>query len=285
MGSISRELARLAREAGAELRAGAKVESILLSGGRAEGVRLASGEELRAKVVVGNVDPFNLRNLVGAQNFPADFNRKLDGLLRNGTTMKVNFALAELPKFKCLPERRGQHNATIHLLPQVEKPIEHIRRGYEEVQAGRLADFPTIEWYIHTEADPSLKDAEGRHNSAFFVQWVPYALAGKSWDAEEPRYVQHLIDIAEEFAPGFKNSVVDVYTLTPPKIEAQLGITRGHIHHVDNTFAMTERMPYRTPIDGLYSCSAGCHPAGSVVGAAGHNAARRILRDLGLEKA
>jgi phytoene dehydrogenase-like protein len=34
-------------------------------------------------------------------------------------------------------------------------------------------------------------------------------------------------------------------------------------------------------VDGLYSASAGCHPAGSVIGAAGHNAARRVLRDLG----
>ena len=39
-------------------------------------------------------------------------------------------------------------------------------------------------------------------------------------------------------------------------------------------------MPYATPIPGLYSCSAGCHPAGSVIGAAGYNAARRIIRDL-----
>jgi phytoene dehydrogenase-like protein len=30
----------------------------------------------------------------------------------------------------------------------------------------------------------------------------------------------------------------------------------------------------------LYSCSAGCHPAGSVIGAAGHNSANRIVRDL-----
>ena len=38
---------------------------------------------------------------------------------------------------------------------------------------------------------------------------------------------------------------------------------------------------WATPVAGLYSCSAGCHPAGSVIGAAGHNAAMRILKDLG----
>jgi phytoene dehydrogenase-like protein len=61
---------------------------------------------------------------------------------------------------------------------------------------------------------------------------------------------------------------------------AHFGITGGHIHHVDNTVSFTDRMPYATGVPGLYAGSAGCHPAGSVIGAAGHNAARRILRDL-----
>ena len=51
---------------------------------------------------------------------------------------------------------------------------------------------------------------------------------------------------------------------------------------VDNTFGFDQRVPYASPIDGLYSCSAGCHPAGSVIGASGHNAANRILRDMQL---
>ena len=68
--------------------------------------------------------------------------------------------------------------------------------------------------------------------------------------------------------------------LPPPGIEEHFGITGGHIHHVDNTVSFTDRMPYATGIDGVYAGSAGCHPAGSVIGAAGHNAARRILTDL-----
>ena len=63
-------------------------------------------------------------------------------------------------------------------------------------------------------------------------------------------------------------------------IEAHFGITGGHIHHMDNTISFTDRMPYATGVPGLYAGSAGCHPAGSVIGAAGHNAARRILADL-----
>src|SRR5439155_14132193 len=134
--------------------------------GRVTGVALANGREVAAKVVVSNADPFRTRSLVGADRFPRDFNARLDGFRRTGTTMKVNLALDRLPTFTCLPENRGQHNATIHLLPQVEGVIAHVRRGFERVRAGELADFPTIEWYIHTQADPSLQDDRGRHNSA-----------------------------------------------------------------------------------------------------------------------
>jgi phytoene dehydrogenase-like protein len=196
----------------------------------------------------------------------------------------VNLALDRLPTFKCLPQNRGQHNATIHLLPQVHDVIRHIRLGFERVQAGELSEFPTIEWYIHTQADPTLQDEEGRHSSAFFVQWVPYELKDKRWDEEEARYVRHLFTIAEQFAPGFSDSVVDTFTLTPKKIEEHFGISYGHIHHVDNTFGFDQRMPYATPIAGLYSCSAGCHPAGSVIGSAGHNSAMRVLRDLEIKQ-
>ena len=231
-------------------------------------------------MVVSNADPFRMRTLVGAEHLPADFNVWLDSRIRAGTTMKVNVAMDRLPSFRCLQEDRGQHRGTIHLLPDGPDVIEKIRRAFDQTQAGELPDFPTIEWYIHTAVDPSLSDARGLHSGAFFVQWVPYALTDGTWAEREAGYVRHLLSLADEFAPGFADSVVDVFALPPPGIERHFGMSYGHIHHIDNTFGFDERMPYATPIEGLYSCSAGCHPAGSVIGAAGHNCAQRILRDL-----
>jgi phytoene dehydrogenase-like protein len=98
---------------------------------------------------------------------------------------------------------------------------------------------------------------------------------------EEERYTKHLLSLCDRFAPGTSDLVVDTFVLHPKKIESHFGITRGHIHHVDNSFGFADRLPYAQPLGGLYSCSAGTHPAGSVIGAAGHNAARKVLRDLG----
>lgn len=281
MGRVTGELARLATEAGARICTESPVDRIVVERGRATGVVLTGGREMRAPVVVSNTDPFRLRALAGADSFPAPFNATLDRFRRMGTTLKVNIALDSLPTFTCLPEDRGQFRSTIHLLPEGPDVIAELRRGFDRVQAGQLAPFPSIEWYTHTAVDPTLQDDRGRHNAAFFVQWVPYELKEGSWDEEEPRYVRRLFDIADRFAPGFSERVVDVLTLTPKKIEERFGMTYGHIHHVDNTFGFDQRMPYATPVDGLYSCSAGCHPAGSVIGAAGYVCARRVLRDLG----
>ena len=112
------------------------------------------------------------------------------------------------------------------------------------------------------------------------MQWVPYALKGTSWDAEEERYIAHLLSICDRFAPGTSQLVDETFALTPPKIESHFGISRGHIHHVDNKIGFADRLPYETPIKGLFFCGAGCHPAGSVIGAAGHNAAKLVLSAL-----
>jgi phytoene dehydrogenase-like protein len=115
-----------------------------------------------------------------------------------------------------------------------------------------------------------------------FCQWVPYELADTSWPEEEGRFVARLLEICDRFAPGTSALVEDVFTLTPPKIEEHFGITAGHIHHVDNSFGFADRLPYRLPLAGLYACGAGCHPAGSVIGAAGHNAAIALLSDFAI---
>jgi len=281
MGTVTDRFAAAARAAGATIEVNAKVYAIETAGGAVSRVHVDGREPIEARTVVVNADPFRMVDLIGRAALPADYLRRIDGYARNGTTMKVNLALRGLPRFTCLPEDRGQFGPTTHLLPDEADVMRTLRDGYADVQAGRLPAFPTIEWYFHTTIDPTLRDADGHHNAALFVQWVPYQLAGTSWEAEEERYVRHLLSICDRFAPGTSDLVVDHFTLTPAGIEKHFGITRGHIHHVDNGFGFADRLPYATPVAGLYSCSAGTHPAGSVIGSAGHNAARRVLRDLG----
>jgi phytoene dehydrogenase-like protein len=239
-------------------------------------------------VVLGSCDPYRLMSLVPEGALPTALTDRMAAVRRTGTTLKVNLALRDLPRFSCLPpESLSPFGSTIHLLPGSagldgkDSSMAALRAMWAEVQAGRLPEEPTIEWYLHTTVDPSLQDEAGHHSSALFVQSVPYELADSTWEAELPGYVDRLLALVDRYAPGTSDLVADTMPLSPQGIEKHFGITGGHIHHVDNTVAFNERMPYATGLDGLYAGSAGAHPAGSVIGAAGHNAAKRILTDLG----
>ncbi|WP_446213172.1 phytoene desaturase family protein [Micromonospora sp. IBSANI012] len=290
MGTVSRTFAEAARAAGATIRTGTPVTGVTLDGGAASGVTLADGRRVAAPVVLGACDPYRLMDLLPDGALPAPLHQRMTAVRRPGTTLKLNLALTGLPRFACLPAGApSPFGSTIHLLPGSaslvggggEAPMAALRAMWADVQAGRLPEEPTIEWYLHTTVDPSLSDEAGHHSSALFVQSVPYELAGTTWDEAMPGYVEKLIAICERYAPGTGDLIADAVPLPPPGIEAHFGITGGHIHHVDNTVSFTDRMPYATGVDGVYAGSAGCHPAGSVIGAAGHNAARRILTDLG----
>jgi phytoene dehydrogenase-like protein len=285
MGTVSRTFADAARAAGARIVTGAPVAAVRVDGGAAGGVVLADGREVAARVVLGACDPYRLMALTPDGALPSALVTRMAAVRRTGTTLKVNLALRDLPRFSCLPAGApSPFGATIHLLPGSGAdgaPMAALRSMWDDVRAGRLPTEPTIEWYVHTTVDSSLQDEAGHHSSALFVQSVPYAPAG-TWDAQLDSYVENLLAVCDRYAPGTSELVADAVPLTPPGIEAHFGITGGHIHHVDNTVSFTDRMPYATGLPGLYAGSAGCHPAGSVIGAAGHNAARRILRDLDL---
>ena len=283
MGTVTRVLAEAAVRAGARIRTGTEVVRVTVDDGTATGVYTADGEQISARAVLAATDPFRLTDLAG-DHLPAELIGKLAEWAGRsaGQTMKVNLALSGLPQFAALPEDRGQYGTTVHLLPPVAESelLDTLRVVFDDAAAGRLPVAPPIEWYLHSTLDPSLQDGAGNHSSALFVQGVPHEVVGSSWQAERDRYTEQLLDVVGSYAPGIRDMVVDVVSFAPPDLRSYFGITSGHIHHVDNAFSFTDRMPYATGLPGLYAGAAGCHPAGSVIGCAGHNAAVRILGEL-----
>ena len=276
MGTVTARLAQAAQRAGATIETDAAVRALDFDGDQVVAAR-TDDERYCCDGVLFNADPFRMAQLIGHDRLGANYAQRLNEMRTDGMTMKVNLALSDLPTFTCLPESRGQHASTIHLLPPEADVRQGLRRAFDDACQGRLPEFPAIEWYFHTPADPTLGDEEGHHNSALFVQWVPNEIDGSTWEESRSDYVHHLLSICDRFAPDTSSLVVDTFALAPPDIEAHFGITGGHIHHIDNSFGFADRLPYETPLPNIYSCSAGCHPAGSVIGAAGHNAAMHLI--------
>ena len=139
-----------------------------------------------------------------------------------------------------------------------------------------------MEVTVPTVNDPALAPA-GRHVLSAIVQYAPYALK-EGWQSGRQRFLDSALDTLERFAPGLRGSTVAAELLTPADMEREFRISGGHWHHGDlafDQFLMVRPVPgaaqYRTPLDGLFLCGAGCHPGGGVMGVAGRNAARQVL--------
>jgi phytoene dehydrogenase-like protein len=284
MGGISLALAGAARERGAEIRTNAEVRRIVVQGGRATGVVLADGTELRARRVASGADAnVTFRKLVGEQELPADFVERVRNLDYSSGSLKINVALGELPDFRSVPGTAPgpQHRGTIHISPT----MEYVERAYDDVKYGRPSASPVIECTIPSVLDDTVAPA-GKHVMSMFVQYFPYKPAQGSVAEEKEKFADRVFDVVNEYAPNFKQSVIHRQVLAPSDIEERYGLTGGNIMQGTMSLSSLSFMrpvpgyaDYRTPIRNLYMCGAATHPGGGVMGASGYNAAREILRD------
>lgn len=276
MGAVSRALRSVAAEAGAEIRVDAPVSEILCEGGRAAGVRLADGEVLTTQVVCSNADPkTTFLGLIGDGIVDAEFLARVESWPTPGCVLKVNLALRELPDFSSLPGSGPQHFGTVEIAPS----IDYLQEAYEDARRGEPSSRPFMEVFIQSSVDGSLVDGEGHVLSAF-VQYVPPET--QDWERMRERAAQAVIETLCTYAPNIAGAIVVMDVLGPPELEARFGLAGGNIFHGEilPEHCFGNRFDYRTPVAGLYLCGSGARPGGGVMGAAGRNAAKVVLRDL-----
>jgi phytoene dehydrogenase-like protein len=284
MGRVTAAMADAARDAGCEIRCDAEVERVLTRRGRATGVLLASGEELRTRRVVSNADPKRtFLTLCDRSDLPTEFLGRIEAYRCMGTSIKINLALGELPLVTGIEGSGVQpyHTGIMELNPF----IADMDAQQAQAVQGIAADPAHIELCFPTVHDPSLAP-EGKHIMTIDVNSQPYRLRDADWDdIKEARADRAIATIAEYF-PRLPDLIEHRQIVTPLDMERLMGLTGGHALHGDMApdqllFLRPVRgyANYRTPIDGLYLCGAGTHPGGGVSGANGRNAAREILRD------
>lgn len=281
MGAISNAIANSARSRGAEIRTNAEVTRIRVENGAVRSVVLKDGEEIAARMVATNLDPrLTFLGLIDERELDPEFVASIRRYRCEGTSCKINLALDGLPSFRALPGAPGpQHRATMHICPS----IEYIERAWDDAKYGRPSQSPMLEMTVPTMYDPALAP-EGRHIMGIFLQYAPYTLKNATWDELREPFAQRVLEILEEYAPGFGAHILEKQVLTPLDLERRFGITGGNIFHgemsLDQMFVMRPvagSARYQSPIRGLYLCGSGAHPGGGVMGAPGHNAAKVML--------
>lgn len=284
MGAITQAMAGSLRAAKGEIRTGAPVERILVENGKAAGVVLAGGEEIRARQVVSNLDvKRTFLTLVDEAALPASFTKRVRNFKIRGSSGKVNIALDALPRFPALPDGSPCLRGDMHFTDSVER----MERGYDDWKAGRWSADPFLDMMIPTTLDPTMAPP-GQHFMSCFVQYCPPKVEGRDWtDADRDAFGKTVIDQIAEYSPGFRDLILHAEIRTPRELEAEVGLTEGNIFQGELTFdqiLFNRPVPgyaqYRSPVAGLYMCGSSTHPGGGVMGAPGRNAASEMLRDL-----
>jgi phytoene dehydrogenase-like protein len=283
MGGLTAALAAAATQLGVDIRTEAAVEQVIVEDGRATGVVLASGDEIRAKTVVSNADPRRtFSQLVHPPHLTPEFTRKIKNVKLKGVCAKVHLALSELPRFSRAGENGAQLGGTISISPS----LMYLERAFDDAKYGSLSAHPYLEAVIPSVTDASVAPA-GKHVMSVLVQYAPYRLKDGQWDeARRDALGDAVVGTLAEYAPNIESAILDRHVLSPLDLEETFGLTEGNIYHaeltMDQVFLMRpvpDCARYRTPIEGLYLCGAGTHPGGGVNGASGYNAAREIVRD------
>ena len=159
---------------------------------------------------------------------PLEFADSIRHLDYASGSCKVNLALSEVPDFTCL---RGntpgpQHHGTIHLCPT----RDYIEKAFDPAKYGYISPNPIIEATIPSSLDDTAAP-QGRHVMSMFTQYFPYHLWQYAGTLEEnkQRYAERCIDIMNDYAPNFRQSVLNYQVLSPADIEDRYGLTGGNI--------------------------------------------------------
>jgi len=277
MGAVTDALAAAAKKFGAEIRTGSPVSSILMDGEAVCGVQLTSGEQLTASIVVSNADPkTTIMDLLGPRNVEAGFAQKIGNIRAKGNVAKLHLALDSLPDFKGVSQEQLGERLVI------APTVEYVEQAFNHSKYGEYSTNPVAEITIPSVHDSSLSP-DGKHVLSAIVQYAPRNLGG-GWRAGKTAFMDQVMELLAAYAPGIREKTVVAELLTPEDIENHFRMPGGHWHHGEmslDQFLMMRPVPksaqYKTPVDGLYLCGAGCHPGGGVMGSAGKNAANAVL--------
>jgi phytoene desaturase len=246
---------RCGEKLGMQVKFNARVKKVKIRNRRVEGVMLADGTEITAKVVVSNINAKTLYlDLIGAEHLPALVKTGIRSYQYSKGVPMIYVGLDYTPPL-------DSHHSLIAVTPQGVNDY-----WFNHVEKGILPEknFGLICWPTH--ADKSLAP-EGHH----VLNLIPegfYRLSGTTWDEEKPRFIERTLQALDKFAiPGLMEHIKVIECTSPLDFERRLLLPEGSIYALqqDLTASAVFRPNARSrAIKGLYLTGSSTHPGGGV---------------------
>lgn len=274
MGAVADAMTAAVAARGVDVRLSAAVRRIVVENDRAVGVELEDGEVLRARHVVSAADPSTtLLGLVGPRHLDTGVVRRVRSIRARGSAVRLDVALSGRPEFR---------GADLRTRLVVAPSVRAVEDAFNAVKYRRFSGEPVMEIVVPTAFEDGLA-LPGHHVLSVVAQYAPFDLDG-GWEAGGGALAERLLATLDAHAPGLAKLVVATRLTSPADLERHHGLVGGDWHHGElavermlflRPFAGAAR--YAAPLPGLWLAGAGSHPGGGVSGAAGWNAAGRLL--------
>jgi phytoene dehydrogenase-like protein len=240
-------------------------------GGRIDiNLRVESLEDLpKSRAVLLDISAWQFVRIAG-ERLPKVYRRRLEKFRHAPGIFKIDYALSSPIPWKAEACRRA---GTIHL----GGTIDEIATAERDVSKGKIPERPFV-----LVAQQSLFDdtraPRGQHTLWAYCH-VPFNCKIDMSDRIESQI--------ERFAPGFRDCILARHKMSPVDLgKSNPNLAGGDINGGAATLAqliarpILSPTPYRTPLRGVYLCSASTPPGGGVHGMCGYHAARAALRDV-----
>ena len=242
------------RRHGGEIKLEARVEQILFEGGRAIGVKLKGGEEIRSHRVISNADPMvTYRRLVGDDRLPGKLKRKLAQTRWSTSAISLFFAVdADVKKL-------GLDSGNYWLCPDLDA-----NKAYTAMERPEVIDQPQLPGMflsVTTLKDPTSYVGRGHTCEAF--TFIPYSVferfasesgqRSKEYEALKAGIAAKMFATIEQHIPGLTKHVTFQSIGTPLTNQFYVEATHGAIYGTEKT--MNQMGPWsfssRSPFPGL----------------------------------
>ncbi|MEJ8572322.1 NAD(P)/FAD-dependent oxidoreductase [Microbaculum marinum] len=273
----------LIAEQGGEVRTGADVEQVIVSNGRATGVRLAGGEIVEAgQGVICSVTPNQLYGrLLPSEAVDAPTREAVDGYRYGKGDMQIHYALKTPPKWKTAGLEQV---ALTHLTPG----LDGVSKAVNECERGMLPEVPTICVGQPHALDPSrcpdgaailwlqLPEAP-RHVKGDAAGKLDVPADGRWTEELREAYADRVEAILKKHITGFADNVVARRAYSPADLEAMNinlvgGDPYGGSCAIDQAFIwrpLPTTVDHKTRVAGLYHIGASTHPGAGLGGGSG----------------